>query len=53
MYCHSSYGPCFGAGHDICIRNNSNTTNDSYSKLESYQQPENTGIAANEYLAGA
>ena len=54
MYCHSNYGPCFGFnGNDIYIYDNSNISNDNYSILDSYQQPENTGIAACEYLAGA
>ena len=54
MYCHSNYGPCFGFnGNDIYIYDNSNISNDNYSILDSYQQPENTCIAAYEYLAGA
>ena len=54
MYCHPNYGPCFGFnGNDIYIYDNSNISNDNYSILDSYQQPENTGIAAYEYLAGA
>ena len=52
MFCDSTYGPNFG-NDDIDIRDNSNTKNDNNSILNTYQQPLNTGIAANEYLAGA
>jgi hypothetical protein len=30
IYCHTGYGPTFGAGHDIHIANNANITAGSY-----------------------
>ena len=33
MFCHASYGLTFGAGHDICISDHSNTSGSSYSNL--------------------
>ena len=38
MGCYSGCGPSFGI-NDIDIRNNSNTSNDNHSTLETYQQP--------------
>jgi hypothetical protein len=53
IYCDSEYGPTFGS--DIVIRNNSNTTIDSYSDLGSdYNHPQ-YGYGTNEaktFLAG-
>ena len=41
IYCHPSYGPTFGDGHDICIYSKSNTTNGSYSNLgNTYKHPQ-------------
>ena len=56
IYCHASYGPTFGGGHEIYISNNSNTANTSYSnfghsydlKLFSYDSTE-----AKSFLAGS
>ena len=33
IYCHSSFGPIFGGGHDICILYNSDATCDNHSML--------------------
>jgi hypothetical protein len=33
IYCHASYGPTFGGGHDLMISSNSNTNTNSYSIL--------------------
>src|SRR5690606_17441659 len=33
MYCHSSYGPTFGGGHDIKICDNSNTNESNSANL--------------------
>jgi len=35
VYCGSSYGPTFGGGHDICIANNANMNNSSYTSFPS------------------
>jgi len=40
IYCHSTYGPTFGGGHDLCISANANTNTSSRSRLgNSYQCP--------------
>ena len=40
IYCHPSYGPIFGGGHDLIIANNANTKQCSYSNLgDTYQPP--------------
>ena len=33
MYCHSSYGPTFGGGHDIYVVNNARSSGSSYQNL--------------------
>ena len=33
IYCHSSYGPTFGGGHDFYICNNCNSSNSSYENM--------------------
>lgn len=38
ILCKSSCGPTFGKGHNIYICDNSNTSYDSYTKLESYSR---------------
>jgi len=52
IICRSNYGPTFGAGHDLHICNNANTTPGSYSYLgNSYQHPQpSQGVS---YLAGS
>ena len=54
--CHPSFGPIFG-DNDICICDNSNASNDSSSKLKSYDSRNDYeyfgGINPEEYLAGA
>ena len=37
IYCHPSFGPTFGGGHDISICNNSNTSNSSCNFNHSYE----------------
>ncbi len=40
---HSSYGPLFGGGHDLCVASNANANNSSYCKVgHTYQRPSNT-----------
>jgi len=40
IYKDSSYGPIFGAGHDIIIRNNANSNTNSYTNFGySYSVP--------------
>ena len=40
IFRYNSYGPCFGWGHDLCIKNNAGSTTDSYADLgDSYQPP--------------
>jgi hypothetical protein len=52
IYCHSGYGPTFGAGHDVHIANNANTTAVSYSNLgNSYHHPKPD--QGHPYLAGS
>ena len=52
IYCHSSYGPTFGAGFDIYICNAANTTAGSQSKLGvSYEHPQPS--QGQSYLAGS
>ena len=42
---HSNYGPIFGSGHDICIKDNSNQTNDNWTNIEhSYKGKKNRKI---------
>jgi hypothetical protein len=51
IFCHSSYGPTFGAGHDIYICNAANTTAGSQSNLgNSYQHPQPS--QGHSYLTG-
>jgi hypothetical protein len=35
IYCHSSYGPTFGGGHDLCLSNGCNGNNNSYTAFPS------------------
>ena len=40
IYRYNSYGPCFGGGFDLCIRNNARSYTYSYTNLGySYQPP--------------
>jgi len=48
---HSSYGPIFGSGHDLCITNAPNSNNCSVSLNNAYQCP--TGQNANTFLTGS
>ena len=57
IYSRSSYGPTFGGGHDINVRDSSNTNENSYSNFGySYQLPKNITYGSTEaksYLAGS
>ena len=57
IYGYSSYGPTFGGGHDINVRDSSNTNENSYSNFGySYQLPKNItsgSVEAQSYLAGS
>jgi len=56
LYCHRSYGPIFGGGHNLYISNNSNTNNDSHSNLgNSYSFPDYAygSEEAKSFLAGS
>jgi hypothetical protein len=47
IYCHSSYGPTFGGGHDIYVADGCNETRNSYTSLgHSYRN--DTGFGANQ-----
>ena len=51
IYCHSSYGPTFGGGHDLCIANGANANSNSHSNLgNTYQCPANANSSL--FLAG-
>ena len=50
MYCHSSYGPTFGSGHDIYIPNAPNSNNGYVNLGNTYQLP--TGQNGNTFLTG-
>ena len=40
MFGHSSYGPIFGGGHDLCIKIDSNNNSNSFSNLgNTYELP--------------
>ena len=39
IYCNSSYGATFGGGNDLCIYNNANANQHSYSNLGNTYQP--------------
>ena len=39
IYRHNSYGPCFGWGNDLCIKNNAGSTTDSYADHGNAYQP--------------
>ena len=40
IFRYNSYGPCFGAGHSLCIWDNARSTNNSYTNLGfTYQAP--------------
>ena len=48
----SSYGPTFGSGHDICVADNANRNNTSYTNVgQTYQRP--AGQNAQTFLTGA
>ena len=36
IYCHPSYGPTFGSGHDLYIANSSNASTNSYHRYSNY-----------------
>ena len=51
----NSYGPCFGGGPDLCIKNNAGSTTDSYTNLGimyqappgyTYNEPNTTSLIA-------
>ena len=51
IYCNSSYGPLFGAGHDLQISANANDSTSSYTNLGyAYQCP--AGQHRDTFLAG-
>jgi len=51
IYCSSSYGPTFGASHDLCIPNAPNSNNGYVSLNNTYKCP--TGQNANTFLTGS
>jgi hypothetical protein len=56
IYCHTSYGPTFGNGHDLHIANQSNTNTSSSSYLgSSYSYPDfdYESNEASSFLAGS
>jgi hypothetical protein len=56
IYCHTSYGPTFGGGHDSHIANQSNTNLNSFSNLgHSYTHPDYAfrSDEAQSFLAGS
>ena len=56
IYCHNSYGPIFGDGHDFVISDNSNTNTNSPSSLGgSYSHPDYAygSNEAKSFLAGS
>jgi hypothetical protein len=56
IYCHTSYGPTFGGGHDLHIANQSNLNATSYSNLvHSYTHPDYAygSNEAKSFLAGS
>jgi hypothetical protein len=56
IYGNSGYGPTFGGGHDLCIQNNSNQNNNSYSNFGHSFDSNSVGsystISAQNFLAG-
>ena len=50
IYCHSSYGPTFGGGHDFHIPNAPNSNNGSVNLNHTYQCP--AGQNNNSFLTG-
>ncbi len=56
IYCHSSYGPMFGGGHDILITSGSNANQTSYSNFGSHYKHADYQFQtekANSILAGS
>jgi hypothetical protein len=54
IYGYSSHGPIFGGGHDIYIRDLSNTNTGSYSRFLSYTEPTYpSGSDSTTFLTGA
>ena len=56
IYCYSGYGPTFGGGHDIYVKDNANTTSGSYSRLGSTYKHSQFAAGTNEaksFLAGS
>ena len=50
IYCHSSYGPTFGSGHDFYISNGCKSNSDSYDNTEStYFSKNKKNALAGEY----
>ena len=39
IYRYPGYGPTFGGNHDICISDNANSNNNSYTHLSYYETP--------------
>ena len=55
IFGHPNFGPTFGGGHEIYIRDRSDINIGSYSNFSSlsyYQQPNNNLIEKNSFLAG-
>lgn len=40
VYLYASYGQTFGGGHDFSISDQSNTNDNSYSNINSYEMPD-------------
>ncbi|KAK3741078.1 hypothetical protein QZH41_009872 [Actinostola sp. cb2023] len=50
IYCHPSYGPTFGSGHDLAIANNPNSSNCSVNIGTTYDCP--PGQSGTTFLTG-
>jgi hypothetical protein len=49
IYCHSSYGPSFGGGHDLHICNNPQVNQQSYSNFGNTYQPPTGYVCCSEH----
>ena len=53
IYTRSSYGPTFGAGHDLYISDNAASNTNSYTNFGSYYQPPPGVSSSRTILAGS
>ena len=51
VYCHTSYGPTFGSGHDLCIHNSARSNTSSYCNLGNGYN-DTLGRGANTFTGG-